>query len=380
MVERARILVADDSRVIRKAVEKILGADFALTEAEDGEAAWNALANGAAFDMLMTDIDMPKVDGYSLLCRVRAAENPTVRDLPVLVLTGAEDETTRERAFACGATDFITKPIDAVQLLARARAHTKADDAARKLSETEVALEEQSANDALTGLQSRRYFLQQGAQSLAYAKRHGMELSLVRIDIDGFRALYDTHGDEISNTLLAWMAKVITANLRTEDTAARLKGAQFGILAPAAGRMEAAIVCERIRNAATTSPFVHANVSIPITISLGLATLGRDPGDDIDALLRSAEQALTLAKAGGGNRLGVSYHEEIAAPEEAVMEQPDLERALQLLAGHESGKLLPYLPDLLLRILPLLEHGNRQLDLGLSFDLESLKERLNELK
>ena len=125
---KPRVLVADDSRVIRKAVTKILGNDFELVEAEDGESAWDQLGKQDRVDVLMTDIEMPKLDGYGLICRVRAAEQSNLRDMPIIVITGAEDEVTRERAYACGATDFITKPIDSVQLLARARAHAKLDE------------------------------------------------------------------------------------------------------------------------------------------------------------------------------------------------------------------------------------------------------------
>src|SRR5256885_6967375 len=109
---KPHVLVADDSRVIRKAVTKILGNDFELVEADDGEAAWQQIERDQRIEVLMTDIEMPKLDGYGLICRVRAADESRLRDLPIIVITGAEDETTRERAYACGATDFITKPID----------------------------------------------------------------------------------------------------------------------------------------------------------------------------------------------------------------------------------------------------------------------------
>jgi diguanylate cyclase (GGDEF)-like protein len=377
---KARVLVTDDSRVIRMAVVKILGDKFEVIEAEDGEACWERLLPDDQVQLLITDIEMPRLDGYNLLCRIRAHDQSRLRDLPVIVITGAEDETTRERAFACGATDFITKPIDSVQLLARARAHTHGDEASLKLSEVEVALEEQSANDALTGLHSRRYFLQRGAQDLAFTKRRDTELSIVRIDIDNFRNLYDTHGTDVSDAILKWLAKIITASIRTEDTAARLRGAQFAVLLPDTGRMEGAVLAERIRTTVAATPFAHGPLSLPVTVSLGIATLGRDPGDNIEELLASADRAMTLAKAAGGNRLGVSYLEELPTPEIAVMAQPSLESALSMIAKGEGGKLTPYLPDLVASLLPLLEFGDRNLDLGLSFDIESLKERLSELK
>lgn len=378
--DKVRVLVADDSRVIRKAINKILSNEFELIEAEDGETAWEHLLKDDSIEVLVSDIEMPKLDGYSLICRIRATEAERVRNIPIIVITGADDELTRERAFACGATDFIIKPIDGVQLLARTRAHAKLDQTTRKLEETATALEEQTAVDPLTQLHSRRYFIQRGVQDLAYAKRHNSDLSVVRIDIDNFRTIYKQHGDQASDQILVWLARILTATCRTEDTVARIGGGEFAIIAPSSGRMEAAVLCERVRTAVAAEPFKHANLSIALTTSLGLSTLGRDPGESIEELLGLAEQRMTLAKAAGGNRLGVSYQEEAPKPEEAVIEQPDLETALKMLGANEGGKLVPFLPDLIVRCLPLLEFCNKKLDLGLGFAIESLKDKLSDMR
>jgi diguanylate cyclase (GGDEF)-like protein len=378
--DKVRVLVADDSRVIRKAINKILSNEFELIEAEDGETAWEHLLKDDSIEVLVSDIEMPKLDGYSLICRIRAAEAERVRNVPIIVITGADDELTRERAFACGATDFIIKPIDGVQLLARTRAHAKLDQTTRRLEETATALEEQTAVDPLTQLHSRRYFIQRGVQDLAYAKRHNSDLSVIRIDIDNFRTIYKQHGDQASDQILVWLAKILTATCRTEDTVARIGGGEFAIIAPSSGRMEAAVLCERVRTAVAAEPFKHANLSIALTTSLGLSTLGRDPGESIEELLGLAEQRMTLAKAAGGNRLGVSYQEEAPKPEEAVIEQPDLETALKMLGANEGGKLVPFLPDLIGRCMPLLEFCNKKLDLGLGFAIESLKDKLSDMR
>jgi len=379
-VDKVRVLVTDDSRVIRKAISRILSNEFELIEAEDGESAWHHLLRDDSIQVLVSDIEMPKLDGYSLICRVRAADPERIRNVPIIVITGADDELTRERAFACGATDFIIKPIDGVQLLARTRAHAKLDQTTRKLEETSTALEEQTAVDPLTQLNSRRYFLQRGVQDLAYAKRHNSELSVIRADIDNFRSIYKKYGDQVSDQILVWLAKILVATSRTEDTVARVGGGEFAILAPATGRMDAAVLCERLRTAVAAEPFKGGNVSVDLTVSLGLATLERDPGDTIEELLTLAEQRLTLAKAAGGNRLGVSYQEEAPKPEEAVIEQPDLETALKMLENDEGGKLTPFLPDLVAHCLPLLEFCNKKLDLGLGFAIESLKEKLSDMR
>jgi diguanylate cyclase (GGDEF)-like protein len=378
--ERVRVLVADDSRVIRKAITKILNNEFDLVEVGDGEAAWDQLLRDESIQVLVSDIEMPKLDGYSLICRVRAAETERVRNVPIIVITGADDELTRERAFACGATDFIIKPIDGVQLLARTRAHAKLDQTTRKLEETSTALEEQSAIDPLTQLHSRRYFIQRGVQDLAYVKRHNNDLSIIRVDIDNFRSIYKKYGDQTSDQILVWLAKILVSSSRKEDTVARIGGGEFAVLAPSSGRMEAAVLCERMRTGVAVSPFTNESATIPLTISLGLASYGRDPGETTEELLTLADQRMTLAKAAGGNRLGISYQEEAPKPDEAVIEQPDLETALKMLGSDEGGKLVPFLPDLVTRCIPLLEFCNRKLDLGLGFAIESLKDKLSDMR
>jgi diguanylate cyclase (GGDEF)-like protein len=378
--EKPIVLVIDDSRVIRRAIGKILSAEFTLIEAEDGEAGWQHLIDDSRVQVAISDVEMPKLDGYSLICRIRAADEQRLRDLPVIVITGAQDDLTRERAFACGATDFIIKPIDGVQLLARARAHARLDQATRKLSETSKSLEEQTAVDPLTELHSRRYFLQRATQDLAFAKRHGQDLALIRIEFDNFRDVYKRHGDEACDQIFIWLAGLMRANSRVEDTPARIRGGEFAILAPSSDRREAMTLAERLRSAVAGAPFDHKGTPVPLTISLGLATLNGDRVDTIDDLMARAEQKLTLAKAAGGNQLNLGYEQEVPAPEESVFEQPDMEAALKLINDGDGGKLLPYLPDLLTRVLPLVELCDQQLELDLAITLNTLKERLGTVK
>ena len=115
--KRPWILVVDDSRVVRKTVLKILEADFNVIEAEDGQAGWRLLRQDSRIDVVISDIQMPEMDGYSLICKVRAVDDPDLREIPIIVITSADDEITRERAYACGASDFVLKPFNAPQLL-----------------------------------------------------------------------------------------------------------------------------------------------------------------------------------------------------------------------------------------------------------------------
>ena len=120
------VLVVDDSRTVRASINKTLCSNYNIVQAEDGEDAWTKLLELQEVSMVITDIMMPELDGYGLICRIRAATQPEIRNLPIIVITGSEDAITRERAHVCGANDFIVKPVDAADLMERANFHTEA--------------------------------------------------------------------------------------------------------------------------------------------------------------------------------------------------------------------------------------------------------------
>jgi CheY-like chemotaxis protein len=111
------VLIVDDSRVVRRTILNTLGGAFNVLEAGDGAAGWRMLRQNSRIDVVISDIQMPEMDGYSLICKVRAVEDPALREIPIIVITSAEDDITRERAYACGANDFILKPFHADQLI-----------------------------------------------------------------------------------------------------------------------------------------------------------------------------------------------------------------------------------------------------------------------
>jgi CheY-like chemotaxis protein len=110
-------MVIDDSRVIRRTILGVLRQTYNVLEAENGAAGWSALRHNSRVELIISDIEMPELDGYGLICKIRASEDPGLRETPIVVITSADDDITRERAYACGANDFILKPFNANQLL-----------------------------------------------------------------------------------------------------------------------------------------------------------------------------------------------------------------------------------------------------------------------
>lgn len=114
---RPWVLIVDDSRVVRRTIMNALGESHNVLEAGDGAAGWRMLRQNSRVEVVISDIQMPEMDGYNLICKIRAVEDPALREIPIVVITSADDEITRERAYACGANDFILKPFHAGQLL-----------------------------------------------------------------------------------------------------------------------------------------------------------------------------------------------------------------------------------------------------------------------
>lgn len=314
----ATVLLIDDSRVMRKAISRILKDDFTLLEAEDGEQGWEMLNADDQVQLVISDIEMPRLDGYELLQRIRSASTD-LREIPVIVITGADDEATRRTALERGATDFVTKPVDATQLLPRAQAQVRSRMTARTLVETRKTLKEESTLDPLTRICSRRYFLQRGTQDVAYARRRTQDLTLFRVNIDKFKQIYREFGDEGSDQILVWLAAILQREARTEDTVARVGGAEFALLAPSTGPNAAQTLARRLLQVVNSAKYTGGDPTDPlsITASIGISNLSEDNSLEIEQLLELAETRVKQARLGGGNTI-VATGGELAATKAPV--------------------------------------------------------------
>jgi CheY-like chemotaxis protein len=123
--DKPTILIVDDSRTVRVSLAIALRNDFTIIEAVDGEEGWKKLCDNRQIQLVISDILMPILDGYGFICRVRGAETVAVNEIPIIVITSKEDDLTRERAHACGANNFIVKPVATSDLLETVKFHTE---------------------------------------------------------------------------------------------------------------------------------------------------------------------------------------------------------------------------------------------------------------
>lgn len=372
------VLVADDSRMVRISVRQVLKKEFEILEAEDGEAAWELLQQHPEIQVLLTDQGMPRLDGHGLISRCRASDKAQLAQLPIMLITGAEenDLEAKQKALDVGATDFILKPFDKAELLARTRAHARLDETSRSLSETQTQLKKQAVKDALTGSYNQNYFMERGEQTISYAMRHNQDLSVLSLQIDRHEELQLEYSSEIYQDILKWVAEHISNGLRKEDIAAHLKSGHFGILLPSTHIDAAYTAGERIIKRIMDKHYSRTVIALPITLSIGVTSLQPPAGkaaENFKSFFDQANEHLQQALNKGGNQL--------APPKPKACRTRKLisiDSALKLFHSKSRDNLRSHLPLIAGTIMPLLEYCNDKLNWGLSQEIARIKEKLDQ--
>ena len=300
------ILLVEDSATTSAVLSKYLTGNYRLLHAKDGAEAWDMLQQKADIDLVITDINMPRLTGHQLLIKIRKAEDPHFKNLPVIVMTTTDDSTDRNLAFLNGANDFVTKPIDEMELLARINVHHKLAHTIRELETSRRALAEQATTDPLTRLKNRRAFFENGSRQVSMARRYGTDLSILVIDLDYFKKINDNFGHQAGDEALVTVAQILAHMTRTEDTVARIGGEEFSVLLPDTNRLGAAVLAERIRSAVARERFTVDGQALHLTLSIGVASYAVEQVDTVDQLLNIADQRMYLAKKHGRNRICVN--------------------------------------------------------------------------
>lgn len=305
-----RILIAEDDKisslVLRKSLEA-LGHEVVTTV--NGDEAWERLED-RSIRLVISDWMMPKTDGLELCRRIRARANPPY--VYFMLLTAKDIKEDRLRALSLGADDFLVKPLDRAELMARLtvaqrllameeQLRTRTLDLERMQHELEarnVALEELATSDSLTGLKNRRYFLDQIDRTFSFANRQHMPISVVMLDVDHFKSYNDQFGHGAGDEVLVDFGRVLQESVRDHDVVARYGGEEFIILLPATDPITSRVVGERIREAILTRSWPRR----AITASIGISTIHSGvvrPSELIDR----ADKALYRAKSEGRNRV-----------------------------------------------------------------------------
>jgi len=303
------ILIADDDLLTRKLLEKSLRQDgYRVASAADG-AQCLALFRQERPVLALVDAMMPEMDGFDC-CEALLAE-PDAANFPVLIITGLEDQASIDKAFAAGATDYITKPIRWPVLRHRLRLLVEQLREQESLEANHRELQQLVMTDALTKLANRRRFDDGLDKEWRRALREERMVSLVMIDIDSFKPYNDHYGHPQGDRCLQQVAKALSTNVhRGGDLIARYGGEEFAVILPNTHASGAYHVAERIREAIWDRNLPHHYghkdaagqlLRDRVTISLGVAALLPRQKLSPSDLIKLADEALYEAKAKGGN-------------------------------------------------------------------------------
>ncbi len=281
-----RILLVDDEPDLREVVSKRLRvAKHDVTEVASGAEAL-AKIRDERFEVVLLDVMMPEMNGLEVLARLQE-----MTDKPAVIILSARDEITmRVQSLDMGANDYLIKPFEAAELVARVNVAIRQTRALRDA--ISVAHE-----DSLTGLGNRRAFDQRLEQEVARALRHSRPVSLMLLDADGLKRVNDAHGHAVGDEMLRTIAECLQQTVRISDHAARIGGDEFAVILPETSSESMAFVERRI-NASFGRARYHKDL-VPAA-SMGVASL---PTDAVDAsnLKRIADERLYDAKIDRGS-------------------------------------------------------------------------------
>ena len=338
--EKPQILVVDDSKVIRRAAIKMLGDGYQVHEALDGLDGWQQLQRNDAISVVFTDMQMPEMDGMELLANIRNSDD------------------AKRRVFDAGATDFISKPFESIDLLSRAKSYAR-------LNRKVVELEKKSGHDKLTGLFSVASFEEQGEKALSFALRHKLQISAVYLEIEGFQDVYLAHGKNVAQQIIVAVGKRLKDVMRTEDIAARLGVAKYAVLLPLTNEANARVVINRIRENINKLVFNTGREKIRVSLASGYTTPNVNEQLDFAEMMEQADAAVQKAlKRSSGEKIA-SFHDEEEVKQKPTYTDEDLRAAFQ----HIIDGVYYQIPETMLRavadrLMPFLDYVADQSDTG----------------
>jgi len=296
-----RILLVDDRPSSYERLAPVLSTEHVLdVEANPSEALFRA-ADGD-YDLLIVSLGLENFDGLRLCSQARSLER--TRHVPILAIADADNNPRLLRGLEIGVNDYLLRPVDKNELLARARTQIRKRRYTDHLRDNVQNSIEMAITDALTGLHNRRYMESHLATLAEQASARGKSLALMMLDIDFFKTINDTYGHDAGDDVLREFAVRIRKSIRGIDLACRYGGEEFVIVMPETDMHVAGMVAERLRRSIAGQPFSiqRGSREIDVTISVGLSTL-TSKGDTVTDLLKRADVALYRAKHDGRNRV-----------------------------------------------------------------------------
>jgi two-component system, cell cycle response regulator len=296
-----RILIVDDRQSSYERIVETLSTEHSVdVETVPGDALFRSAEGN--YELLIVSLGLQNFDGLRLCSQVRSLER--TRNVPILAVAESDNNARLVRGLEIGVNDYLIRPIDKNEMLARVRTQIKKKRYTERLRDNVQMSIEMAITDALTGLFNRRYMEMHLATLVEQAAARGKPVAVLIVDIDYFKAVNDSYGHEAGDDVLREFALRIRKAIRNIDLACRYGGEEFVIVMPETDMAVATVVAERLRRRIASEPFSieQGARNLDVTISVGIAALG-SAGDNAAAILKRADTALYRAKRDGRNRV-----------------------------------------------------------------------------
>jgi diguanylate cyclase (GGDEF)-like protein len=304
--DRPYLLVVEDSPTTMAVISKHLAGHFDLVGATNGEEAWQLLQSDAKIELVITDVNMPKLSGFELLQRIRESNDKRIAGLPVFIMTTNDDESGKEQALIRGANDFVTKPINPLVLRARVNVHHKVSRISREENSVSSNNTASASKDPQTGFYTKEGLIERAEDEVTDSLGSGKPLALLLIKIENLDALEEKHGSEATDEILTTVARLLNKLIRDVDIAAHIEQDEFALVLPNTKQLGTTLVGQRVRTTIERTTVIVGATMIEIAASIGIAMIPGDQAKTISGLLEIADTRLKKAGNLGGNRICVN--------------------------------------------------------------------------
>ena len=295
-----RVLMVDDRPALSERMQATLSSEHVVDmEGDPTEALFHAAEGN--YELVVVSLDLANFDGLRLCSQLRSLER--TRNVPILAIAESDSNARLVRALEIGVNDYLVRPFDKHEMLARVRTQIRKKRYTERLRDSVQLSIEAAVTDPLTGLYNRRYMETHVGTLVDQAAARNKPLSVLVLDIDYFKSINDTYGHDAGDDVLQDFAIRIRKSIRGIDLACRYGGEEFVVVMPETDMAVATMVAERLRRRIASEPFPiqKGTRTIDVTISIGIAALA--PDDDAAAVIKRADQALYRAKRDGRNRV-----------------------------------------------------------------------------
>ncbi|HAJ95769.1 MAG TPA: diguanylate cyclase response regulator [Actinobacteria bacterium] len=294
--ESPLILIVDDIGKNLQILGTILSKEnYRISVANNGEKAI-MIANNILPDLIMLDIMMPGINGYETCARLK--ENPKTKDIPIIFLSAKNELADIVKGFEIGAVDYVIKPFNSVELLARTKTHIELKISRDMLKIKNELLKKLAITDGMTGLYNHRYINENLSRRITEAKRYKHPLSVGMLDIDYFKKVNDAYGHFFGDFVLVRISAIIEGTIRKTDIAGRYGGEEYLIIFTNTDKESAFGTLERIRKSIEKENW--GKEGLIVTISGGVCDLS---DQDYSKLIMKVDELLYKAKENGRNRI-----------------------------------------------------------------------------